>query len=627
MMKAGWNTLTDPYINDPYIKSEYKHGKLKNILLTTFDAADTELLVSELLPEWLGVKRRISEDNNENNCFLIELDNKLKSLDNAVIISSTTLQKNNQPYPWLWGKDRFIPIRVGKKKNAVQHAKLWMFHRSHQEEVETLEICISSANLTRAGFKDQTQAAWRCVLELNKRESEKNLNSWGILPDFITELGNSSGKTKELKPFIDILRQAACPQDVSFVASVPGTHQSNSKWGRYGLKGLMPKSNSGVPKVTILCPTVGTWNNDDLTSWFKLAGCKTNNFTLGWISKDTANNYSGWKDNWILPQKTVDALNDIKCNISEILLHENGSNLTPYIHEEHRPIDKRWLHAKIYGFACGKQYKVLITSANFSTSAWGHYNKTDNSIFIHNFELGVVIAANISDVYKSRGVLEPDNIHISETKNERNNSIWAEATWDGNGISIAYRLDDLIFDIAICAVEKDGSRYEKPSNLQLANRGEENIQWSIKNGIPTDIKLSQKDQPESVFIPILNMFDSENIIVISERIALKDAQEIRDSLLFEKYGIVLLGNRERKGGENGSKRPPSADFKTEWLKACRRWTGVVDSWIQQGNNKKDGECLIEAMNRQLCNKCDKNRIGLTMAIDEIKAWLKGDVNE
>ena len=624
MMNAGWKKITDSYT-----KSLYGRGKLKNILLTTFDTADTKLLVDDLLPEWLGVNRRISEDNDENKYFLIELDNVLKSIDNAVIISSVKLQEHNQPYPWLWGKDRFIPIRVGKYGEAVQHAKLWMFHREHQDDdgkFETLETCISSANLTRSGFKDQMQAVWRCVIRLNIRESKKNLDSWGILPEFITELGNSSGKLKELKPFIDILRQAECPQNVSFVASVPGTHQSNSKWGRYGLKGVMPKSNSGIPKVTVLCPSIGTWDNVHLTSWCKLAGCKTNNFTLGWISKDTAEKYSGWKDNWILPQKTVTTLNNVTCNISEILSHKDESSPTPKIHDEHSPKDKRWLHAKLYGFACGKQYRVLITSANFSPSAWGHYNKNNNSIYIDNFELGVVIDANISDVYESGGALEPDNIHVSKITNERSNSVWADATWGGDEISLLYRLDDMMYDVSICSVKKDGSIYVTSVNLKLVKRGESKIKWPIKNGIPIDIELSLKDQFEAIFIPILdlrNSINQNNLLCLTEKINDKDAQEIQDSLLFDKYGVVLPGrHRGKKGVGNGS-ISSSADYKTEWLKACRKWTGVVDSWVQKGSDKKDGVCLLAAMSRQLLYKCDNDKIGLTMAIDEIKTLLKG----
>jgi hypothetical protein len=164
-------------------------------------------------------------------------------------------------YGWIWRSIR--PLTVGRRRHAVQHAKLWLFHWGAKDEagVEYLEIVVSSTNLTRAAFKDQIQAAWRACIELHPLHSESRLHGWGILPAFLRELAASAGDDSRLAPFLELLARADCPEGVTFVASVPGTQSRQvlrrTPWGAAGLKESLP-SGRGAVTISILSPFIGS---------------------------------------------------------------------------------------------------------------------------------------------------------------------------------------------------------------------------------------------------------------------------------------------------------------------------------------------------------------------------------
>ena len=104
-------------------------------------------------------------------------------------------------YGWIWRSIRHLT--VGSRGKAVQHAKLWLLHWGAEDEdgVEYLELVVSSANLTRAAFKGQLQAAWRACIELRPQRSEARLDRWGdFCLDFLRELAASAGDDGRLTP-------------------------------------------------------------------------------------------------------------------------------------------------------------------------------------------------------------------------------------------------------------------------------------------------------------------------------------------------------------------------------------------------------------------------------------------
>ena len=351
MHDPRWRTLFSSCATEVNMES----WRVKRILLTTFDTADAGLLVEHLLPCWHGLPTQFDGDDESKNPFLVALSETLKSVESMTIISSSHLCNGPQSYPWLW---RFIrPAMVGMHQEAVQHAKLWMFHREATgvPRQETLEICVSSANLTLSAFHDQVQAAWRCVVPL-ERETKQRLRSWGVMPDFLDELARACGKPVEdaMQQFVVLLRRAQCPEGVHFVASVPGTHRRRElmrlPWGMAGLRRAMPPT-TGRPKVFVTTPAVGSWAKRDLEAWLKAAGCAPADLTLGWVSKDVADSCPKWGESWTLPSATAILLRQLGASISAIRNHHD--NTLPRLHADHQRNDDRWLHAKLYGFSCG----------------------------------------------------------------------------------------------------------------------------------------------------------------------------------------------------------------------------------------------------------------------------------
>jgi len=196
---------------------------LKAALFTTYDRADERLLVEHLLPLLLKLSREPDGEGAERQYFLLELDGHLKRLhDHLVVVSSTAREepgdadeRDSGTYEWIWRSIR--RLTVGSQSKAVQHAKLWLLHWVAKDNngIEYLELVVSSANLTRAAFKGQIQAAWRACIELRPQGSAARLNGWGVLPHFLRELATSAGDSGRLTPFVELLARVECPERVT----------------------------------------------------------------------------------------------------------------------------------------------------------------------------------------------------------------------------------------------------------------------------------------------------------------------------------------------------------------------------------------------------------------------------
>ncbi|MCC7015248.1 MAG: hypothetical protein IT454_22000, partial [Planctomycetes bacterium] len=231
--EVGWSSL---------LGSQAPAGsRLKAALLTTYDRPDERFMIEHLLPPLLGIAHDPQGEGVERERFFAEVDGHLRAMRGkiAVIASMPGSQDeaSERAYPWLW---KYIPLlAVGRHGRATQHAKLWLFHWAapEGETAEHVEMIVSSANLTRSAFREQIQAAWRCVCPLEPRA--RRHASWGIVPDFLRALGKSSGATELVETFAETLARAEPPQDVAFVASVPGRHTKQelkrTPWGAAGL--------------------------------------------------------------------------------------------------------------------------------------------------------------------------------------------------------------------------------------------------------------------------------------------------------------------------------------------------------------------------------------------------------
>jgi len=249
-------------------------GRLHEAWMTTFDQPDAGLLVEHLLPSLLGASHSPSQEIQERTLFFGELGTALEQLHGrlTVISSPPTGAREASTYPWLW---RYVShFTVGANARAMQHAKLWAFHWKVGDE-ELLDLHVSSTNLTSSAFKKQIQAGWRASVCLGKSPTKKATATWGQLIPFLEALGKSAGEeaTQRLQRLVSLLGRAQCPDDATFVASIPG-----SKSAAQQLKRFEPA------EIHVMTPTIGEWNSGTIAAWSAYAGVDPRKLHLKWCA-------------------------------------------------------------------------------------------------------------------------------------------------------------------------------------------------------------------------------------------------------------------------------------------------------------------------------------------------------
>jgi len=630
---------------------------LKAALFTTYDRADECLLAEHLLPLLLRLNREPDGEGAERQYFLLELDRRLKQLhDHLVVVSSTAREEpgdaeegESGTYGWIWRSIRHLT--VGRRGKAVQHAKLWLLHwgAGDADGAEHLELVVSSANLTRAAFKGQLQAAWRACIELRPQRSEARLARWGMLPEFLRELAASAGEDGRLTPFVELLARGDCPEGVTFVASAPGTHSRQvlrrRPWGAAGLGEITPVGR-GTVSVAILTPFVGSWSTDTLSRWCARFEGSPDHLALVWIDKNHPWARAG---RWLLPEATWKTLTELGATLLKLRHEPDDSEETDLFHEEHRPTDDRWSHAKVYSFRRGTSHRVLVTSANFSTSAWGSESH-DGKLTIENFELGVCSEQATWPFTDLEAFEDEKDVATVLALPSRGSAFitWARAAWDGKKVAVDCRCEakgDLNGEI------KSGGEWTPITNWTVgpdSRLRSAQVPWADSKRPPLLVQLTCGQ--EAVSIAVFDERPSRDREDTIPPEVNKDAgQTMRDELLFEQYGGLFAADAEGEEptdgddalGENdevdGAGRPDS--YSVPAFVLARRHLGVVDNWADQVKRAatrvtgeferevllRDGELLIEAFKRQADRDGKKGSawaIGAKLAAEELTLLLK-----
>ncbi|OIN90581.1 MAG: hypothetical protein AUJ20_13915 [Comamonadaceae bacterium CG1_02_60_18] len=653
----GWQTL---------IKSAAPQGcALAGALLTTYDRAEARLLSETLLPEWLALSHMQGDaDALEQASFSLELDARLKNLHNRIVVVSSTLREDHVEaqgaaaddglYPWIW---RSIRQRtVGKTGQAVQHAKLWLLHWEQpknenkdqdKQNQEYLEIVVSSANLTRAAFKDQIQAAWRVCVPLQPKPSKARSSAWGVLPAFVRALADSCGDATQLDRFIDLLARAECPAGVSFIASVPGKHPLRSQWGAAGLRSATP-SGRGAVKVSILSPFVGAWRSDSLEQWCARFEGTPAHLSLAWIGKNHP-----WEPNWLLPAATLTELAAAGCTLLQLTLEPGNDQLSHHFNSEHHSKDGRWSHAKLYAFQRGNSRRLLLTSANFSQAAWGK-RATNGGLSIDNFELGVCIEQAAWPLGQLTAFATLENLATRNVKLIRSRCLipWAEASWDGKHIRLGCKCQSaLTGEVFSRKAPLKIARWQSGSGALLSAQ----IAWTDTKNLPQSVALHC--ETETLNVPI---FDTREPAAreqsFPEEITQADVQALSDQLLLERYGGKAVTEDETDAATNfdravtdddealgddgtlGQKQdiPGDAALADSYAVAsfvlARQMLDIVDNWAKlvtqarQGSSafmldglRRDGNLLMAAFMRKASAE---NGMGARLAAEELALRLK-----
>ena len=640
--------------------------RLQAVLLTSFERPDERFLIEHLLPSLLGLAHDPQGDGVERDRFFVELGRELDTLRGRafVITSMPTLtpQLASRDFNWLWN---YVSLRsVGRTGRATQHAKLWMFHwrAPDSDDPGLLEIVISSANLTAAAFREQIQAAWRCVLPLQSTASQSRRNTWGILPEFLRKLGTSAGADDIVSLFTDLLGRCEAPEDVDFVASVPGQHGKlalkKAAWGMAGLGDIAPPG-AGRVKLRVMAPFIGTWSQKELEAWCDRVQSSPDRIELVWIDKQHpwAENGLDGTQRWILPATTHQTFVDSDVALLRLEHPSANDEDATAFHDSHRAAnDRRWSHAKLYMLRRGKACRLLVTSANFSTSAWGK-PLADGSLEIRNFELGVALRqiewptrepAIFSDLDDAWVVTPAISIKSAELG-------WAQSVWDGDVLTVECRFSGDPNGKLVAHLTIAGKAVELHDWRQSGDLWRTTMPWPIRLGPPTIVQLCVAGL--RLEIPTQDLRAPSDIpsTVIPE-IQPERAQALRDELLLEEYGGVFEDASDdsavltevASSHESDDAETTAGTIDSYAIPAfveARRMMSCVDNWAARMSNAtsrqvgstegsrllRDGAELVGAFQRRALRLRELCRaalaIGSHMAAEELKARLQVFENE
>lgn len=573
----------DPYAQpdwrEPSIASVMHGGTLLAAFLTTFDPPEAEVLIEELLPTWLGLSTALVDEGPDRLKYFAELEDALKRIrGNFTIVSSLATQVPSG-HGWIWSYIR--RLQVGFKHTAVQHAKLWMFHRAGQPgEPQTLELIVSSQNLSSSGVRGQVQAGWRCIMPLHSASSTRCLHSWGVLPDFLEELGLAcgSGGARAIPYWKALLERATCPSDTMFLASVPGRHPSRPPQGAsaWGVAGLRRLGFSSTRSMAAMVPTVGNWDAENLRRWLAVANLDATAFSLTWVEPNHP-----WAKRWQLNPETERALSADKINWLCLPSPQAKGKWRSPLSDEHRASDSRWSHAKVYELQSGGSRQLLITSANFSRAAWGDV-LPDGHLQIDNFELGVAIRADARLTHPSRvRVFVHATGKTDFEKNVDRPIAWMAATWDGTFLFIQVRLSEGVSLQGSIWVKTPRRDELEPVQPRRMHPPEIRMGWSVGEGVPLRVRLCTT----AGFICDAAVEDLRPAGLLNEWLcdagSAEELQDLADRFIEEKYHFFDDDERStsKRGGSNEKPGPSGASYSVAAYDDSRKRFAAIDYWV------------------------------------------------
>lgn len=558
--------------------------------MTSYDPPDAGLLVEHFLPALLATEHALSHEGPERSLFFGELGDALERLHGrlSVITSSSRGEGAPSPYPWLWRYvDRFM---VGADSYAVQHAKLWAFHWKGGDD-ECLELQISSTNLTSSAFKDQLQAGWKVVLPLAPRVVTGAQKSWGKLIPFLSALGKSAGNlaSERIQRLLSLFKRTVCPPDVIFVASIPGSPSAARQLAEF-------KASA----IHVMTPTVGDWNAGTLNRWSRDVNVPADRLHLKWIPE---NHEWAERDGWSLSSKTYAVLDENSVNVECI------SNETRFA-KAHHAADSRWCHAKLYVLSAGRKRWLLLTSANWSVSAWGA-GKTSP----RNFELGVAFPSSWSELQRmGKRFNPPTTIPFCcdrvEEEDRPSNLEWGQASWDGKRIEL--RVRSKCPEAPVEAVM--GSADERRSRTVTLKGTSTLVRWTDTRCPPLRVKFLQRDSVLDV--PVIDLRPPKAFAATPLPEVDPDRESaLRDALLLQRYGGPDVDAPQEPDSPNKQyvkRTGPGTDYSVQtWIEA-RHAFDVVDQWAKALSAAKtdptqseriqlDGQRLRDFYTRQKTN--------------------------
>lgn len=526
--------------------------------------------MEHLLPSLLDTSHSLSQDVHERTLFFGELGMALEALRGKITVISTPPRgaRGDAQYPWLW---RYVGhFTVGATSRAVQHAKLWAFHWQVGDD-EFLELHVSSTNLTTSAFKGQVQAGWQTILQLGARSTVSTRKSWGSLVPFLQTLGDSAGviASPRIQRLIALLGRVPCPPEVTLIASVPG--------GSSAARQLKQFQASAIHLMT---PTIGDWNTRTLASWSKDAGVAPQQVHLKWIAERHP-----WAEStgWTLSHNAKDVLT---ANGVQVECLPSDARLT----KQHLDADTRWSHAKLYLLCSGKRRRLLVTSANWSASAWGAGKQPPP-----NFELGVVFESAWADLEKLGEPFAPPRTAPFCVERAVDDEVpctlmWAEAAWDGKHIELKARSSnaDMRVDATMSFTDRHTQRIALMDGCATAP-------WTDAECTPLSVLFTQGADVLNVDVVDLRSFTEFTKTPLPE-VDPDLAVVLREAFLLQRYGgpavdVDAISDIEGKRGQGIA--APAADYSVQAWNDARAAFHVIDQWRAALGKAQTDPMLLE----------------------------------
>ncbi len=636
--------MEGPTWQSPLLSARAGHI-LKAALFTTYRPPDAGLLVEHVLPSILGLDRAFTSDAEARPLYFGELARELEKLRGKLTVitscaveegDSTTENPSTGTYPWLW---RYVtPFSVGANRAAIQHAKLWMLHWYSESGDDILEMVISSTNLTSSAFKAQLQSGWRSEFVLHPRGTKINQSSWGPLTGFLKALGTSAGQYAQERTdyFVTLLARALCPQGLRFLASVPNAARQEKQWGAKALGKIAP-AGRGRLTISACVPFIGDWSDRLLSAWCNDIGVEPGDVKLNWIDQHHPWASGNGKGEWRMPASALAAFTNAGVNIVR-LGHPIDRPLNRF-HLEHSRYDERWSHAKFYMLKRGKAKRLLITSANFSASAWGAGKRPSR-----NFELGVLLESDwpiSGETFDFNCTYKPHTSVLDEQVTSSSIFTWSAATWDGEKIWTSCRTVAAVERITIAVAFTKPVRAKPLAVKCVGETATGSVKWRDSKNPPLLVRITAG--AASCVVPIIDLRDPiEFAKTPLPEVDPEASESIGEALLLESYGdpYVAEGDLDRRAEAEGNKHPlhGASDYSLEIFIQARAWFAVVKTWQQRWDYakdstdfdrallKSDGARLLAFFNRKRTDSNMTIRLPAKLVHEELGRRLKESTN-
>ena len=280
--------------------------------------------------------------------------------------------------------------------------------------------------------------------------------------------------------------------------------------------------------------------------------------------------------------------------------------------------------------------RVLVTSANWSPSAWG-IPTGKSQLYIKNFELGVLIPARKRPL-RTLSEMTAKPAVVDAARDIDGTAPWAHAMFDGHRL--------------IVQIIKGG---EAPSQIVVidadGHRVKLKVRWkSVNSLLQTVIKRAWKSGPSTVVLVLrtaehwLSVQDQRDAATSQEHplsrppgIDEDELKRLRAALLEERYGGKLIDDEPPTGGGSTgaalTKDPAIAvgDYSVWLLDEARRVLAVVDAWATAFSKMqstdlrdaigRDGRQLLRLW-REEVSEGGRRKGALIVACDELYARLR-----